>query len=1435
MPAALAAAHIGHEIEHSSAFFGFIAGAVVGLAIGVAAVAFVVATGGAGLAVIAAVGGAIASTGGMALAGKYIGELVKNPHGPIDKGSDNVFYGPARKLSARAVIDTVACKNHGKKFIATGSDSVFINQFPAARRTDKTECDGTIGSDIDHIFIGAETAQYLEIESEVPDWMVQIAQGMVIVGTAVALVFGAAAAVVAGGICGLISFGGTVVGGALGGMVGSAGLGALGRALGGETWGRIGEVGGGLLGGIFGAKLGNRFATGHPVDVATGELFTSEIDFIIPGLIPIVWERFWISSSTQDAQFGHKWHHSYDMMIADGTDLTVLRMEHGRLVLLPPLKAGESFYHRAEKLTVIRDNSGNYRVLTANKDQLTFVSSEADPSRYVLATTGDFNGNHLTLSYTPQGHLNKITNCAGVELRFDLDQHGRIAKATKVRDDVAVPLINYTFDDKGNLSAATNGTGTPFSYYYTNHLITCETRRSGLSFYFEWDNPILGRTARCIKTWGDENIYFRTIRYNAEDRSAHVIDSHGNETVYFSNALGLVTRIITPLGHEARQSYNAYAELEKMQDPEGNSLASVYDEFGRVISFTDKDGAKTTYSYAADKPTHPNFHSIQTEVNPLGHQTDFVHDSNGNIATVSDPLRNAVSFLRDERGLPLAVRDDEGTIARMRWSDDGDLVEERTSKGGRLIYTYDLFGRITSEQREQEGVTRYVYDALDQLVEVKHPDGTTTKLAHDVEGNLTRFIDPVGRSTGWYFGTSPFPLRRNNPDGSVFNYRYDTELNLVQLRNEVDEVYRLDYDADGNLSREVGFDGRTQSFHYDGAGNVIRSTDGHREHNFTRDPLGRLLSRRSSDGQSASYAYDAAGQMTKADNPARNLAFGYDARGLMTVETQDSFSTTHTYSTRGQRTATVLPDGRYVKFGYDQDGSFASLRFLDRGVLSIRRDQMGREKERQAGNVLQRTDYDPQGRINQQRAVKGGQTNPIFGRSYSYDPSGLISEIRDSARGIKRYQYDSREQLRAVIGDRPEVFSFDPAGNILGDVVNPNDASVQGGRLLMQGDNHYTYDDAGNRIRLERGWGGINSFDYQYDHQNQLINVTETTPGRQKITRFAYDALGRRVSKHHREDKRLPRAANAVPPPDEDLPDTLIKEEVTWFLWNGDVLLAEGTGNATGADDPLELVYVYEPDSFRPAAQIRRYAPDQQGEVLIYWLDHLGTPQEITNESGELVWQVALKAWGGVDRSLIEVVGNNLRFQGQYHDVETGLHYNRFRHYDPAVGCFVNQDPIGLLGGETAYAYANNPVDWIDPLGWTKRYGNQYRRGNGQFGGRIGRPPNPAPSVHGNSLGSTRPTTLYALRDGKGNFQKWGITSETNPSARYGSTIPKDWSVEPVASGSRSNMTALERHLTERKPGPLNRESWAGTKRGQSINREGKQAINNATNAGCKF
>jgi RHS repeat-associated protein len=109
-------------------------------------------------------------------------------------------------------------------------------------------------------------------------------------------------------------------------------------------------------------------------------------------------------------------------------------------------------------------------------------------------------------------------------------------------------------------------------------------------------------------------------------------------------------------------------------------------------------------------------------------------------------------------------------------------------------------------------------------------------------------------------------------------------------------------------------------------------------------------------------------------------------------------------------------------------------------------------------------------------------------------------------------------------------------------------------------------------------------------------------------------------------------------------------------------------------------------------------------EVACYQVDHLGTPQELTDHEGNVAWAAQYKAWGQAKEVISEAarqagISNPIRFQGQYFDEETGLHYNRHRYYDPAIGRFVSSDPIGLLGGSNLHQYAPNPFEWVDPLG----------------------------------------------------------------------------------------------------------------------------------------
>ena len=107
----------------------------------------------------------------------------------------------------------------------------------------------------------------------------------------------------------------------------------------------------------------------------------------------------------------------------------------------------------------------------------------------------------------------------------------------------------------------------------------------------------------------------------------------------------------------------------------------------------------------------------------------------------------------------------------------------------------------------------------------------------------------------------------------------------------------------------------------------------------------------------------------------------------------------------------------------------------------------------------------------------------------------------------------------------------------------------------------------------------------------------------------------------------------------------------------------------------------------------------QPERIYYYANDPNGCPTRLLDETGKVVWAALYDAWGKVKKLPANEVDQPLRLQGQYFDAETGLHYNRFRYYEPRIGSFISQDPLGLIPGENVYAFGPNVQNWFDPLG----------------------------------------------------------------------------------------------------------------------------------------
>jgi len=276
-------------------------------------------------------------------------------------------------------------------------------------------------------------------------------------------------------------------------------------------------------------------------------------------------------------------------------------------------------------------------------------------------------------------------------------------------------------------------------------------------------------------------------------------------------------------------------------------------------------------------------------------------------------------------------------------------------------------------------------------------------------------------------------------------------------------------------------------------------------------------------------------------------------------------------------------------------------------------------------------------------------------RYYSYSKVGELLTIEDSRKGTTNYSYDRLGRVKETIKTKgsletKELFSFDPAHNLLND---ENDKPLKNNRIETYQDKRFKYDTYGNLTHKKISNHTEMELSYNAEHRLTKAIVTKQKNSNKPISQtysYTYDPFGRRVTK-------------------TDAFGT------TYFTWDGNRLLTETRGESSQS-------YIYEQFGFTPIA-----STNQESELNYYHNDHLGTPQEVTNKQGEIVWEAEYETWGNTAKVVYkqkestiqeDVAFQPLRFQGQYFDQETGLHYNRFRYYDPDIGRFISQDPIGL-------------------------------------------------------------------------------------------------------------------------------------------------------------
>ena len=412
------------------------------------------------------------------------------------------------------------------------------------------------------------------------------------------------------------------------------------------------------------------------------------------------------------------------------------------------------------------------------------------------------------------------------------------------------------------------------------------------------------------------------------------------------------------------------------------------------------------------------------------------------------------------------------------------------------------------------------------------------------------------------------------------------------------------------------------------------------------------------------------------------------------------------YDFNGNRTATVLPDGRQINYLYYGSGHLHQISLDDEVITDIERDKLHREIFRTQGKLASRYELDPLGRLKRQIAtlndlteggkgktkVAAGYSQTAVKRSYGYDRTGNLTHSTDQRTGTTQFEYD---RLGRITKAGSELFAFDPAHNILSDDLN----AITDNRLKTYNGTTYYYDELGNLIHRELADGEVQN--YFYDLHDQLVKAEIfKKDGTKETWAYTYDALGRRIGKGRLKTSQKV-SETSFP---HDLSGNGLENQ-TRFVWDGSHLLQE-----IHPDGRYTYIYA-DQNSYEPLAQVRDWTTvedENRQQTRYFHCDQIGIPREMTDKDGNLLWFGNYTGWGRLkeETKVTDSAYQPFLLQNQYADRETGLHYNFFRYYEPDAGRFVNQDPIGLFGGENLYWFAPNVQIWVDFLGLAKGAAN---------------------------------------------------------------------------------------------------------------------------------
>ncbi|MBC3433988.1 RHS domain-containing protein [Pseudomonas sp. BW16M2] len=1047
----------------------------------------------------------------------------------------------------------------------------------------------------------------------------------------------------------------------------------------------------------------------NPVHAPTGAKILSDehdLDFTLQAMIPLDWQRYYNSrDERREGLFGAGWSVPYEVSVRVEHDRLLYTDEQARVIDMGMIALGDAVFSAGEGISVRRALDGELLIedISSGLYRL-FEPSPQDANHLRLAKLGDRNDNRIHLDYDDLGRLMWLRDTfdrVRIKLHYSGAWPRRISHIERVFvDDDAETLASYRYDAAGDLAEVHDALGQlqrRFMYDEGRRMVGHQTA-NGLLCHYQWQKLDDWRVIRHWTNAGDEYHF----EYDIEAGITCITDPLLRTSVRRWNAQFQIIESSNALDQTWRFHWNDERQLLAATDPEGGEWRFSYDESGNLCETIDPLGRSESTQWLE------HWALPRSETNAAGATWTYRYDQHGNCIRETDPLGEVTRYRHDEHGLPLETIDATGKRQRQRWNEQGLLIEQVDCSGYATRLRYDRRGHLQSLTNALGQTSHFQHDALGRRISQELADGRIVQYRYTASGLLECFIDPLGNAEHFRYDLNGQLIEQRDNLGRPTLFTYDRCTRLVALTNSNGESYRFNWDEANRLAAHENLDGSRKAYQYDGLGQIIAmdfipapgAGEAPIHHRLRRDAAGRLVALLTED-DSTTYSLDPMDRLMEVISEDRQgnvqrVAFEHDACGRRTAESNSAGRLEHTYDALDNRLQTRLPDGRQLNRLVYGSGHLHQINIDGQVICDFERDRLHREVSRTQGRLLTRSQYDLSGRPSARLRWDTDHNEHLpapWQQRFDFDDrDNLVRYLRQQPDHQHQLlmHYDATDRLLANQGPLPgqnEQYRYDAAANRVPDAGQV----ARHDQLLQLEDRHYRYDGFGRLSEKRSTLYGEQHM--SYDQHHRLVQVRSVRGGRERIVKLHYDPLGRRIGKTEHDNQ-----GNLLGSTD--------------FGWDGLKLLQERcNGHLT--------LYVHEP-GYRVLARVDGQGAHQR--TLHYHNAFNGLPEQLTDSDGTLAWEGECSAWGMTLREWRTddfIEQQNLRFQGQYLDRETGLHYNLFRYYDPQSGRFTQPDPIGLEGGINLYRYAPNPVGGIDPHGLDWSYFLSDEKGNPYYNGRA--------------------------------------------------------------------------------------------------------------------